>query len=307
MAVLRAPVLAAGVAAALALLTGCAPAGETAPPPAASAGTTTAAPTAPAPTPDEGTTSLPVPEQSPKAPKKDGGATGGGQKDGGSKGGAAGGGKKDGAGGGGNKDGAGEDHTDPASIAVVVNKARPLNPLDYHPGDLRQPAVALGTGGESALLRDAVATATEDMFNAAAADGAFMIMISGFRSYATQASTYNHWVRQHGSEAAADMISARPGYSEHQTGLSLDIGDATGVCNLQQCFADTAAGNWAAHNAARFGFIIRYRPGSEAMTGYSPEPWHLRYVGKKVAADMAKRGIETLEEYFGLPGAARYS
>jgi zinc D-Ala-D-Ala carboxypeptidase len=267
---LRAPGLAAGLAAALALLTGCVPADEPTPSPS-----TTAA----VPGPSEDATSLPVPSQSTKAAKK----------------------KDD------KSPGAGEDHTNPASIGVVVNKRRPLVPLDYHPGDLRRPAVSIGTGGESALLRDAVADATEKMFNAAAADGAPMVMVSGFRSYATQVDTYNHWVRQHGSEAAADMISARPGYSEHQTGLSMDIGDSTGACNLQQCFADTAAGIWVANNAQRFGFIIRYAPGEEKVTGYSPEPWHLRYVGKKVAGKMAQRSINSLEEYFGLPGAPGYS
>ncbi|HXF03512.1 MAG TPA: M15 family metallopeptidase [Arthrobacter sp.] len=271
MSALRAPVLAAGLAAALALLTGCVPADETTPSPS----TTAAA------QPSADATSLPVPSQSPKAAKK--------KK------------KNDGA------PGAREDHTDPASIGVVVNKRRPLAPLDYHPDDLRQPAVSIGTGGESALLRDAVADATEKMFSAAAADGAPMVMVSGFRSYATQVDTYNHWVLQHGSEAAADMISARPGYSEHQTGLSLDIGDSTGACNLQQCFADTPAGSWVANNAVRFGFIIRYSPGEEDVTGYSPEPWHLRYVGKKVAGTMAQRNIHSLEEYFGLPPAPRYS
>ncbi|TJY71478.1 D-alanyl-D-alanine carboxypeptidase family protein [Arthrobacter sp. CAU 1506] len=270
MALLRAPVLVAGLAAVLVLLTGCVPAEETTPSPSS---------TAAVPDPSEGATSLPVPSQSPKATKKKDGKT----------------------------PDAREDHTDPASIGVVVNKRRPLAPLDYHPDDLRQPAVSIGTGGESALLRDAVADATEKMFSAAAADGAPMIMVSGFRSYATQVDTYNHWVLQHGSEAAADMISARPGYSEHQTGLSMDIGDITGACNLQQCFADTAAGTWAARNAVRFGFIIRYSPGEEKVTGYSPEPWHLRYVGKKVAGKMEERGIGSLEEYFGLPAAPDYS
>jgi D-alanyl-D-alanine carboxypeptidase len=278
MTALRAPVLAAGLAAVLALLTGCAPAEEPTPSPSS---------TAAAPAPSEDATSLPVPVQSPKAPGKGTAKDDGGASDGG-------------------KAGAGEDHTDPASIGVVVNKLRPLDPLDYYPDDLRQPAVSIGTGGESALLRDAVADATEKMFGAAAADGAPMIMVSGFRSYATQVDTYNHWVLQHGSEAAADMISARPGYSEHQTGLSLDIGDSTGTCNLQQCFADTAAGSWVANNAVRFGFIIRYSAGEEKVTGYSPEPWHLRYVGKKVAAKMANRSINSLEEYFGLPPAPRY-
>jgi zinc D-Ala-D-Ala carboxypeptidase len=196
-------------------------------------------------------------------------------------------------------------HDDPARIDVVVNKRRPLEPLDYAPADLRLPNVPLGPGGEAAQVRAAVANAVEQLFAAAAADGVPMTLLSGFRSYQTQVSTYQHWVEVNG-KAEADRISARPGYSEHQTGLVVDIGDPAGSCNLSACFADTAAGRWAAANAQRFGFIVRYQPGEEEVTGYSPEAWHLRYVGKKAAAGMAAEGTKSLETYFGLPAAPDY-
>lgn len=196
-------------------------------------------------------------------------------------------------------------HDDPARIDVVVNKTRPLEPLDYAPADLRLPNVPLGPGGEAAQVRAAVADAVEQLFAAAAADGVPMTLLSGFRSYQTQVSTYQHWVEVNG-KAEADRISARPGYSEHQTGLVVDIGDPSGSCNLSACFADTAAGRWVAANAQRFGFIVRYQPGEEEVTGYSPEAWHLRYVGKKVAAGMAAEGTKSLETYFGLPDAPDY-
>ncbi|EMY33741.1 carboxypeptidase YodJ [Arthrobacter crystallopoietes BAB-32] len=154
-------------------------------------------------------------------------------------------------------------------------------------------------------MRAAAASAAEEMFAAAAADGVSMTVLSGFRSYDTQVSTYQHWVNVNG-QAGADRVSARPGYSEHQTGLALDIGDASGSCNLAECFADTPAGSWAAENAHRFGFIIRYQPGQEAVTGYSPEPWHLRFIGTKDAADMAGSGVKALETFYGLPAAPDY-
>ena len=109
-----------------------------------------------------------------------------------------------------------------------------------------------------------------------------IIPVSGYRSYSQQASLYDSYVRQYG-QATADTLAARPGFSEHQTGLAMDIGNASGVCALQACFATTPAGKWAAANAATYGFIIRYPAGAEAVTGYTYEPWHLRYVGRDLA------------------------
>lgn len=196
-------------------------------------------------------------------------------------------------------------HDDPARIDVVVNKQRPLEPLDYFPADLATPALTAGPGGDGAQLRAAAAKAAERMFAAAAADGAPMTVLSGFRSYQTQVSTYQHWVDVNG-KAGADRVSARPGFSEHQTGLSMDIGDASGSCRLEACFADTPAGAWAAQNAHRFGFVVRYQPGQESVTGYSAEPWHLRYIGTKDAGAMLGSGAKALETYYGLPAAPNY-
>ncbi|GLB67125.1 M15 family metallopeptidase [Arthrobacter mangrovi] len=196
-------------------------------------------------------------------------------------------------------------HDDPARIDVVVNKQRPLQPRDYFPADLATPALTAGPGGDGTQLRAAAAEAAERMFAAAAADGAPMTVLSGFRSYETQVSTYQHWVDVNG-KAGADRVSARPGFSEHQTGLSLDIGDSSGSCRLEACFADTPAGAWAARNAHRFGFVVRYQPGQESVTGYSPEPWHLRYIGTRDAGAMFGSGTKALETYYGLPPAPDY-
>ncbi|GAB3518233.1 M15 family metallopeptidase [Arthrobacter monumenti] len=194
----------------------------------------------------------------------------------------------------------------PSSLSVVVNKQRPLFPLDYAPSGLVKAPVTSAVTGENALLRDDAAAAADRMFEAAAADGINLTLLSGYRSYSTQLTTYNRWVIRLGSVAEADRVSARPGYSEHQTGLALDIGVASGACSLQPCFAKLPAAEWARENAHKFGYIVRYQPDYYAITGFNPEPWHLRYIGVQDATAMKERGIHTLEEYFGLPPAPRY-
>lgn len=195
-------------------------------------------------------------------------------------------------------------HMDPAATDVVVNKRRPLVPVDFAPSGLRQPDVATAT--DNGLLRPDTATAVEEMFAAASADGVGLVLVSGYRSYANQESTYAYWVGQYGDQAGADTVSARPGHSEHQTGLAFDIGQADGACTLVSCFAGTAAARWAAENAAEYGIILRYPLGSDGTTGFSAEPWHFRFVGRDVSLAMQDAGTRTLEEHFGLPAAPSY-
>lgn len=195
--------------------------------------------------------------------------------------------------------------TDPASPWLVVNKHRPLVPADYVPSDLAQPNVRTIVSGEAALLNSTTAAAAEAMFAAAALDGVSITLASGYRSYSTQVATYNGYVAARG-QADADTASARPGYSEHQTGWSFDIGDGGGACGFQPCFADQPAAAWVKANGHRFGFIVRYPWMFHPITGYYYEPWHLRYIGVEAATDMANRGISTLEEYFGVEAAPAY-
>lgn len=195
-------------------------------------------------------------------------------------------------------------HTDPARIDVVVNKRRPLSPIDYAPAELRAPEVAIAT--DKALLRPETAAAVEQMFRAAADDGVGLTLVSGYRSYADQEATYSHWVAVYGGAEQADTVSARPGYSEHQTGLAFDIGATDGTCTLSGCFQDTSAARWAAEHAADFGLLLRYPLGAAEITGFSAESWHFRFVGKDVALAMRSAGILTLEEHFGLPAAPSY-
>ncbi|SFT41939.1 D-alanyl-D-alanine carboxypeptidase family protein [Arthrobacter sp. ov118] len=195
--------------------------------------------------------------------------------------------------------------SDPTSPWVVVNKHRPLSPATFVPPDLVRPGVRLVTSGEAALLNSTTAAAAERMFAAAAAAGVIITLASGYRSFATQKVTYSGWVRAQG-QAAADTASARPGYSEHQTGWAFDIGDGSGADAFQPNFRSRPAALWAAAQAHRFGFVVRYPWTFHEITGYFYEPWHLRYIGIEAATDMLSRGIATLEQYFGLEAAPGY-
>ena len=153
---------------------------------------------------------------------------------------------------------------------------------------------SVGAGYGSGSLRPQAAAAFRAMADAARADGISLRSVSAYRSYARQESTYNRWLSQD-SQASVDTYSARPGASEHQTGLALDIN----VASLKAHFEDTPAYAWLAEHCAEYGFILRYPQGKEHITGYQFEPWHYRYVGVEVAQVCMDRGL-TLEEYFAL-------
>jgi D-alanyl-D-alanine carboxypeptidase len=188
---------------------------------------------------------------------------------------------------------------------VIVNKHRPLTPANFVPPDLVRPAVRLATSGEAALLNSTTAAAAEKMFAAAAAGGVIITLASGYRSFATQTVTYGSYVNSRG-RAEADTASARPGYSEHQTGWAFDIGDGSGADAFTPQFKDRPAAIWAKANAHRFGFVVRYPWMLHPITGYFYEPWHLRFIGTQAATDMSARGIGTLEQYFGVEAAPAY-
>lgn len=204
------------------------------------------------------------------------------------------------------KDKALADLGNPESPLVLVNKRNPLKPLDFVPADLVEPAIGPGTS-DTVLLRAEAATAAEQMFAAAAAQNVHISVKSSYRSYAKQLEVYHGYVADKGV-AAADSTSARAGFSEHQTGLALDVGDAdagTG-CDLSSCFATTPAGLWVAAHAAEHGFVVRYQEGDQPVTGYLGEPWHLRYLGTAVAQDMQALGMPSYEKYAGLSDAPDY-
>ena len=160
---------------------------------------------------------------------------------------------------------------------IIVNKKHGLS-KDYNPG-------------ENPTAKSAFVRLRDDMINQGLNVGR---SYSGFRSYDYQKTLYDNYVSRDG-QAAADRYSARPGYSEHQTGLVFDLTDKSG--NLLE---DSRASQWLKDNAHNYGFIVRFQAGKEASTGYMPEAWHIRYVGKE-AKDIHDSGL-SLEEYFGIEG-----
>jgi D-alanyl-D-alanine carboxypeptidase len=192
---------------------------------------------------------------------------------------------------------------DPASYWVVANKSRPLQPVDYAPTDLVYPDVPNVNGQP---MRADVAAAVVAMFAASRSEAGLGLSVqSAYRSYETQVRVYNDDVAANGREYA-DTDTARPGHSEHQTGLAVDISAVPANCSLDACFGQTAQGRWLAANAWRFGFLLRYPADKVDVTGFTYEPWHFRYIGADLAAELHKTGVTTLEEFFGLPGGTSY-
>lgn len=198
---------------------------------------------------------------------------------------------------------------DPASLWVVANKHRSLEPKTYVPADLVVPDVLLRTNitGDERQLRQETAAALKDLFDAASRDNVTLNLQSGYRSYNFQVNLYNSYVSRQG-QAVADSQSARAGYSEHQTGLAADVGGISQPsCNVEACFAGTTEGKWVAANAHTYGFVVRYPEAKTNITGYTYEPWHLRYVGRDLARQMHKDNVQTLEEFFDLGAAPDYN
>ncbi len=186
-------------------------------------------------------------------------------------------------------------------IDVLVNKQYVLS-ADAEPPNLRIPDIRWPVGYtddlEKKYMRDEAATALEKLFIAAEEAGHKLYGVSGYRSYKLQANIFAYNVQRRGSEELANKTSARPGESEHQTGLVMDIASETkGTTSLVAAFGETPEGEWVAAHCAEFGFILRYPLGKEEITGYSYEPWHLRYVGEDLAKAIMESGL-TMEEYF---------
>lgn len=188
--------------------------------------------------------------------------------------------------------------TNPSAYDVLVNKSRNLS-SDYIPEDLEvlDDIPTILQNPEVNQLRSVAHEALKELFKAAKKEKSYLLYArSGYRSYNTQYALYNAYISNHGQEAA-DKYSARPGQSEHQTGLAMDITCGAMNYQLDDSFGETEEGKWVSENAHRFGFIIRYPKGKESITGYSYEPWHLRYVGDSLAQEIYETGL-TLEEYF---------
>ena len=172
---------------------------------------------------------------------------------------------------------------------LIANKTYSL-PSTYNPGG----------------LTSETSTAASKMFAAAELEGLpHMWAQSGFRSYTTQSSLYNNYAARDG-KAAADTYSARPGHSEHQTGLAFDV-CATGYACITSGFNGTTPANWLSKNAYKYGFILRYPQGKTNETGYVYESWHFRYVGTELAEKLYNNGDWiTMENYFGIESVYSY-
>lgn len=157
---------------------------------------------------------------------------------------------------------------------LIANKSYTL-PSTYNPG-----------------VEPVALQAFDKMKADAAGLGLNIYISSSFRSYSYQSKIYNNYVAWHG-KTEADRFSARPGHSEHQTGLAFDLNTIT------EAFGKTAEGEWVRDNCHKYGFIIRYPEGKESITGYMYEPWHIRYLGVEKATEVYNSGL-TLEEFLGI-------
>lgn len=191
--------------------------------------------------------------------------------------------------------------TDTDSILIIANKKHKL-PDGYVPSDLVTPDIPSTL--ECTMKKEA-AEALKEMAQAAKGDGVTLTISSAYRSEEYQASLYNYYAGLYGSERA-DTISARPGYSEHQTGLAADFVEGDGSMdgiNFNESFENTDSALWLKEHAQEYGFILRYPKGKEDITGFSYEPWHFRYVGVEYAEKIKNAGTSiTMEEYFHIEG-----
>ncbi|MCC3868953.1 M15 family metallopeptidase [Terrisporobacter mayombei] len=182
-------------------------------------------------------------------------------------------------------------NTKSSKYLMLVNKKNPLA-LDYEPENLVKPNVEFlsSTSEKSRQMDETAAKALEELFQGAKEENIILLGSSAYRSYRSQVRVLQDEISSNGVDYANQYV-AKPGKSEHQSGLAID------VTNEARCFDKTSPeAKWLENNAYRFGFILRYLEGKEDITGYNYEPWHIRYVGKDVAKDIYERNI-TLEEY----------
>ena len=182
-----------------------------------------------------------------------------------------------------------------SSLTVVVNKTRPLTPVTYGPAECGAVNLAKPAADAFARMRHGMSKA---------GDGDLYIS-SGYRGYYSQRAIYRRDVAKLGL-LRGQRLAAKPGYSEHQTGLAADLAAYGQGCVVKVCFSTTKASKWLVANAWRYGFILRYPQGQTKVTGYQFEPWHYRFVGKTLSIQMHKAKATVLETFLGLPPAPDY-
>ncbi len=188
------------------------------------------------------------------------------------------------------------DYTADTDLWKLVNKNTGYTTPTYIPSDLALVTVPTmpGRGQDERSMRQIAMNDLSAMFAAAHTAGVSLHVGSGYRSYSTQAALFSRYSQQYG-ETAASRFSARPGHSEHQSGLAVDLVGADGNCWVDECFKNTPAGVWLAKHAHEYGFILRYPEGKEDITGLMYESWHFRYVGRELAGALQQSGL-TLDE-----------
>lgn len=180
-------------------------------------------------------------------------------------------------------------------LLVIVNKENPLT-MDYKPDDLKEiKYFAPDRTKASRYMSAEAAEAFHQMVDKAVEAGVEIKMTTAYRSYHFQKVLYDNYVAREG-QAAADTFSAKPGQSEHQTGLAVDISSPSVGYQLSNDYGEKVEGKWLAENSYQFGFILRFPKGKEHITGFQYEPWHLRYVGITAANEIHEQGL-SLEEY----------
>lgn len=193
---------------------------------------------------------------------------------------------------------------DPTSTWVLVNKRNGLSPKRFVPTDLTVPAMDHANGHR---LRSDAAKALAEMASASVDAGAGRFGIdTAFRSFETQEALYAETLARRG-RAWTDTWYLRPGFSEHQTGLTVDLLPVgRSDCTINDCIDETPQGVWLARNSWRFGYLLRYERGETPTTGVGFEPWHFRYVGRPLARAYHEGGWDTYEEFLGEPAAPTY-
>jgi len=184
---------------------------------------------------------------------------------------------------------------DPAAAwaTVLVDTARALPPA-FGPNDLRNIADAGFPLTDGVAVRALVVPDLDALRQAAAANGTPLGVLAGYRSHAQQTELYDRRVEEMGDAEAGSRV-ARPGHSEHQLGTTIDV-TSEGDTDVDQSWGATPAGQWVATNAHKYGFLLSYPPDAADRTCYDYEPWHLRYVGREMAADVIDSGL-SLREY----------
>jgi len=186
-------------------------------------------------------------------------------------------------------------NSDTTGLYTLVNKGNLLS-KDYMPDNLVIPNISLVSEriNEKNLVSAAMVKDLEKMFYDAQVEGMNLFLSNGFRGYESQVYIYNEEIQNKDSNHSEYV--AKPGESEHQLGLAIDITSSDMAFELNQSFENTKEGAWALENAYKYGFILRYTKTKEDITGYKYEPWHYRYVGNKTISKLCHDKGLTLEE-----------